>query len=302
MRPRTVATWSMAAVAMVVLSNNPVYRGLIALVALNLVLARRRPGASIRGLVRLLVVFSAVTIIYNPLISHSGVHQLAAIPAAIPGIGGPVTIESIVYGFSAAVGFVAAALAVAPLVMVLDPTDLLEALPPSLHGTGTALAASLNLVPTVGRSFVRVREAESLRGGRRKPGPLALLATVVPVALTTIESSITLAEAMEARAYGSGPRTRFRAPGGGARDRLVIAVVLVAAAALLGMRLAGVELDWYPFPTVSWPQVNAAAVLACVALGAPLLVRRNQRAGDGVAADLEVRAHQHAGAEPLGPA
>ena len=55
----------------------------------------------------------------------------------------------------------------------------------------------------------RVREAESLRGGGRR-GPLSLLDVVVPVALTTIESSITLAEAMEARGYGSGPRTRFR--------------------------------------------------------------------------------------------
>jgi energy-coupling factor transport system permease protein len=283
LNPRAVAMWSMAAIAIVVLTNNPVYRGLVALVAVNLLVARRRPGVSLRALTGFLGAFALVTILYNPLISHAGEHALLRLPEAIPGIGGPITLESVVFGVSAAVGIVAAALAVAPLMLLLDPTDLLDVMPVALHGVGTALAASLNLVPAVARSFRRVREAEALRGGRRR-GPGALLAVIVPVALTTIESSITLAEAMEARAYGSGPRTH---QGGNALDwvdRAVIASAAAGAAVVLAARLAGAPLDWYPFPTVTVPGVNPVVAAACLLLSAPLLMPYPRRVSEQVGA------------------
>jgi energy-coupling factor transport system permease protein len=268
--PRTIAAWSVAAMAVVLLTNNPVYRALVALVALNLLVAHRRPGISIRTLLGFLGGFALFTVAYNPLISHGGAHELVRLPEALPGIGGPVTLESLVFGASAAVGLLAAALAVAPLMVVLDPTELLDALPAAAHGTGTALSAALNLVPAIARSFRRVREAEALRGGSRG-GPRALLNAVVPVTLTTIESSITLAEAMEARAYGSGPRTRYREGALGTADRAVIATALGAVAVVLATRLAGVPLDWYPFPTVAPPSVNPLVVAACLLLAAPLV-------------------------------
>ena len=273
MKPRAVAAWSLAAVAMVLLTNNPVYRALIGLVALNFVLARRRQGIAIGPLLSILGIFGLFTIAYNPLISHAGVHQVAAIPSQVPGIGGAITLESMAFGVFAAVGFVAAALAVAPLVLVLEPTDLLDVLPRGLHGTGTALAASLNLVPAVARSFSRVREAEALRGSPRR-GPRGLVALLVPVTLTTIESSVSLAEAMEARAYGSGPRTRRRASVLGGADVAAIAVAFGAFGLLLGLRLAGAVADWYPFPSLSVPGMNPLAVVACMLLALPPLLSR----------------------------
>jgi energy-coupling factor transport system permease protein len=268
--PRTVAAWSLAAIAVVLLTNNPVYRGLVALVALNLLVARRRPGISLGRMVGFLSAFALFTMAYNPLISHGGAHVLFRIPEAMAGIGGQVTLESLVFGASAALGFVSAALAVAPLMVILDPTDLLDAMPAAAHGTGTALSAALNLVPAIARSFRRVREAEALRGGSRR-GPLAMLGAVVPVTLTTIESSITLAEAMEARAYGSGPRTRYRQSRLGVTDSLVMLCAAAAVCALLGARLLAVPLDWYPFPSVRPPAVNPLVVGACLLLAAPLV-------------------------------
>lgn len=275
MKPRAVAAWSVAAVAMVLLTNNPVYRALIGLVALNFILARRRRGVAVGPLLSILGVFGLFTMAYNPLISHAGTHQVAAIPSQIPGLGGAITLESMAFGVFAAVGFVAATLAVAPLVLVLEPTDLLEVLPRGLHGTGTALAASLNLVPAVARSFSRVREAEALRGSPRR-GPRALAALVVPVTLTTIESSVSLAEAMEARAYGSGPRTRRATSILAPSDMLAIAVSAGAFLLLLGLRLFGAVGDWYPFPSISVPDVNPLAVVACVVLAVPPLLPRGR--------------------------
>lgn len=275
MKPRAVAAWSVAAVAMVVVTNNPVYRALIGLVALNFILARHRRGVAVGPLLSILGAFGLFTLAYNPLISHAGAHRVAAIASQVPGIGGAITLESMAFGASAAVGFVAAALAVAPLLLVLEPTDLLDVLPRGLHATGTALAASLNLVPAVARSFSRVREAEALRGSPRR-GPRGLAALVVPVTLTTIESSVSLAEAMDARAFGSGPRTRRAKSRLAASDRLAIALALGAFLLLLGLRLLGAVVDWYPFPSLSVPDVNPLAVLACAVLAIPPLLSRNR--------------------------
>jgi energy-coupling factor transport system permease protein len=274
-KPRAAAVWAAAAVAMVVLTTNPVYRALIALVALNLLLARRRPGVKVGPLLVILFAFALLTMAYNPLISHAGTHRLTMIPPDIPGIGGPVTLESLAFGVSAAVGLVSAALAVSPVVLVLEPTDLLEVLPGALHGTGTALAASLNLVPAVARSFSRVREAELLRGSPNR-GIRGLAALLVPVTLTTVESSVNLAEAMEARAYGSGPRTRLTSAPPGAAEVLAISVPIVAFALLLALRITGAVRDWYPFPSLSAPEIHPLAVLACLLLTLPLMLTRGR--------------------------
>lgn len=270
-----MAAWSAAAVGMVVLTNNPVYRALIGLVALNFILARRRRGIAVRPVLSILGAFGLFTIAYNPLISPAGAHRVAAISSQVPGIGGAITLESMAFGVLAAVGFVAAALAVAPMLLVLEPTDVLDVLPRELHATGTALAASLNLVPAVARSFSRVREAEALRGSPRR-GPRGLAALVVPVTLTTIEASVSLAEAMEARAYGSGPRTHRARSMPTASDRLAIALSLGAFLLLLGLRLLGAVVDWYPFPGLSVPDVNPLAVLACTVLAVPPLLPKQR--------------------------
>lgn len=262
MNPRAVATWAAACLAIVLLTNNPVYRGLVALVAINMLVAHRRAGISLRPLLVLLAWFALLTIAYNPLLSHAGSHPLTHIPRSLPGIGGAVTVESIAYGASAAIGLIAGALASAPLFMVMEPADLVDVMPDRLRGLGTALAAALNLLPSVARSFVRVREAEQLRGSPRR-GPQALVSLVVPVTLSTIEASITLAEAMEARAYGSGIRTHYHDPRPGRTDIIAAGAAVAGAVLMLALRIAGVELDWYPFPVLTVPGVAWEAVAAC---------------------------------------
>src|SRR5258708_12463695 len=93
---------------------------------------------------------------------------------------------------------------------MLASHDVMDALPSALSRTGAAIAASLNLVPSVASSFVQVSEAQRLRGWRPR-GPRSWAEVVVPVVLTSVEGSIQLAESMEARGFGSGPRTSLRA-------------------------------------------------------------------------------------------
>src|SRR5260370_33899175 len=82
----------------------------------------------------------------------------------------------------------------------------MDALPAALSRSGAAIAASLNLMPSVSASFVQVSEAQRLRGWRPR-GPRSWAEVVVPVVLTSVEGSIQLAESMEAPGFGSDPRT-----------------------------------------------------------------------------------------------
>jgi energy-coupling factor transport system permease protein len=96
----------------------------------------------------------------------------------------------------------------------------------------------------------------------------------VPVVLTALEGSITLAEAMEARGYGSGARTHYSDLVWRWADIVVCAVAPAAAIAFVLLRVTGVISDWYPFPSVSLPPVNPVGVACSLALAMPALVWR----------------------------
>jgi energy-coupling factor transport system permease protein len=274
LNPRAVAGWSGAGLLIVVLTNNPAYRLIVLLAALNLLVARRRPEARLRPVLVFLVMATVVSTVVSLALSHTGQHVLVSLPGGIPVLGGALTLESAVFGLGAGLGIAAAALVMAPLSMVLDAHQLVEALPSPLHRTGTMLAAALNLGPGIGRSAVAVREAQTLRGWRPR-GARSYAEILVPVTLTALEMSIQLAEAMDARGYGSGPRTRMSPSRWTHNDKLTLVVATAAAVAIVAGRTLGMVSDWWPYPALAVPSVNAAIVVACMLLALPAVGRRN---------------------------
>jgi energy-coupling factor transport system permease protein len=273
MNARAIAAWSASTLGCVLLTSNPVYRGIILLCAVNFVVVvaprRFRPI----GIGVLLAALFAVAL--NSLLAHVGVHVYAELPAWLPLVGGPLTIESAVYGLDIATGLVAAVLAAASLSLAADPTELIDALPSWLERTGAALAASLNFVPAIGRTFTAVSDAQRMRGWR----PRRLVGwgeVLVPVMLTAIEDSVQLAEAMEARGYGATRRTHYPSVAWGWRDAAVFVGAALALAAMTFARTSGLIGDWYPYPSLSLPPVEALAVLACLPLVLPALLWRSR--------------------------
>jgi len=258
---------------MVVITNNPAYRGLVLLAALNVVVAHRRRATRLRPLLVLLAVATLISIVASLTLSHTGAHVLVVLPETIPLFGGPMTIEAAMYGAGAGLGIAAGAMVVAPLSMVVESHQLVDALPAPLHRAGTTLAASLNLIPGIGRTLTLVREAQTMRGWRPR-GPRSYAEILVPVTLTALENSIQLAEAMEARGYGSGRRTRLAPERFNAADRLTLLVAALAAAAFVAGRWLGAVVDWYPYPSPALPAVDAVMVAACLVLSLPALVGR----------------------------
>ena len=271
MNARALAAWSAAAVTMALSTNNPAYRAVVVLCALNVIVARRRREARARPLLIAALVATAVSTLITVLLSHTGTHVLIELPEWLPVAGGRLTTESLAYGVATGLGIAAALLAVAPLTLVTEPHELVDALPSWLARTGAAIGTALNLMPAMARSASEIRDAQRMRGwrGRRvREWP----DVAVPVVLTAIESSLTLAEAMEARGYGTGARTHLAPASWSLRDAVIALVACASGVAFIVMRMAGVAADWYPFPTLTPPAVSALALVPAIALILPALV------------------------------
>lgn len=273
MTARAWAAWSAAGLVVVLTSTNPVYRVLVLLVALNVLLRRRRPDAALRPLMIAVGAAVVVATALNTLLSHTGVHVLVTLPEQLPGVGGPVTAEAALFGLDVALGLAAAVMVVAPLSRVMHPHDLVDALPRLLQRTAALTGAALNMVPAVARSAVAINDAQRMRGsaGTRRRDWRAVAA---PIVLSALDDSLQLAEAMEARGFGSARRTHYLQ----ARpDRASLVTVAGAAAAIvltIGARVAGQMPDWYTFPAASLPDISAVPVVACLLLALPLVTWR----------------------------
>lgn len=117
------------------------------------------------------------------------------------------------------------------------PEDLGEALQASGLSPRTAylLEGSLRFVPTMGALFQDVRDAQMSRGIRLDGWHLARNAPTLlaPVLVSAVRLADELAEALEARGFGSGQRTLMRDHRWRGRDWSLVAVATLAAVAYI---------------------------------------------------------------------
>jgi energy-coupling factor transport system permease protein len=270
MNARSVAAWSGACLFIVLFTTNPAYKVLVLAAAI----ASLAAGAGLkrlRGTLTAVVLIATFATALNFVSAHLGRTTLFTLPPQIPALGGPYTLEALAAGLSGGLTVAAAIVAAAPFSLMLASHDVMDALPRALSRSGAAIAASLNLVPSVASSFVQVSEAQRLRGWRPR-GPRSWAEVVVPVVLTSVESSIQLAESMEARGFGSGPRTSLKSAHLQRRDWILIATSVAAVIAFV----AGRASDWYPYPSLHAPTIAIIPLAACLLLFTPVLTWRSR--------------------------
>ena len=270
MNARSVAAWSAACLFIVLFTTNPAYKVMVLAAAI----ASLAAGAGLhrmRGLLTAVALIAALATALNFVSAHLGTTTLFTLPQAIPALGGPYTLEALTAGLNGGITVATAIVAAAPFSLMLASHDVMDALPRTLSRTGAGIAASLNIVPSVAESFVQVTEAQRLRGWRPR-GPRSWAEVIVPVVLTSVEDSIQLAESMEARGFGSGPRTSLKAPTLKTTDWLLIAASALAVAGFIAGRAA----DWYPYPTLTAPTVSIIPFAACLLLFTPVLLWRSR--------------------------
>ena len=274
MNARAVAAWSAACLVIVLFTTNPAYKAMV-LAAAIASLAASAGWGRIRGLLITVALIGGVAMALNFVSAHLGTTVLFSLPIQVPALGGPYTLEALATGASGGLTIAAAIFAAAPFSLMLPAHEVMDALPASLSRTGAAIAASINLVPSVSQSFVQVSEAQRLRGWRPR-GPRSWAEVVVPVVLTSVEGSIQLAESMEARGFGSGPRTSLRPAALRPSDWILIAASATAVLTFVLAHFAGWESDWFPYPTLSAPAVDLRSLLSCLLLFTPVVVWRSR--------------------------
>ena len=229
MRPVPVASLLASLAVVALAAERPLVVAAIA--AGLLVTCLRAPRA--RRVVYLVgtLVSSLSVFVLSPFVSHEGSYVIWEGPS-VPVLGIiDVTSEELASGGTQALRLAAVGLAFAAYVLLLDLDGLLHAAGFARRSV-LAVGLATRLVPTLERDAAGFVEA--LRGrGVEVNGIRGRARLLSPLVAGSLERSLNLAEAMEARGFGRPGRTRAPSPEWSGLDRLALATaVLVALAAI----------------------------------------------------------------------
>lgn len=219
------------------------YQNLFFLLALILTLLVLAVGFGMQESVKKSVYLSLpvfiLIIVINVLVNEHGQHVLAVIPW--PGGTRNIYMEALAFGLTMSAKLLALMLIFVLVNRFLKP-DRLISLSGRLHKPALMLALSFRLIPHMQSEMGRVFEVMRMRGINYGQRGLLLrvrnLFPLVKIALrTSLDGAIACAEAMQARAYGAGPRSHYVHERWRMRDYLVGGFSLLAAG-LTGFRYA----------------------------------------------------------------
>jgi energy-coupling factor transport system permease protein len=231
---RAWLAWALAGGAVATASRNPIVLALLLLVVLA-VGRRLGPGSAIgrswRQAGRLVLWLVTLSVVINLLTVRSGDVTLARLPAEWPALGGPLTLNALVYGALAALSMLAILAVWAVFNAVVSQGDLLRLTPRPLFLAGAVASIALTFLPGMSRAVQQIGEAQAVRGHRLR-GARDLAPLAAPLLALGLERGLSLAEAMEARGFGYAG-SQAMAPAG---LRLLLAGLgLLAAGALLAV-------------------------------------------------------------------
>ncbi len=288
LHPLTWLTWLSAALVVVMSTRNPLYLIEVLLIA-GIVSVWTNAGERSREVWRPTPRFALFVILIGALInalsSHFGATVLFSLPNGLPLIGGPVTLEAVVYGAVAGLALLVMLVLFAVFNQSLSAHQLVRLAPRAFHGAGVTLSIALTYVPATRRSLNQIREAQAVRGHQLRSWR-DWLPLWMPLLVSGLERAFQLAEAMVARGFGAAsdrPASTWLRAGliGGlivllagevlsaflpnARalsDPLLIAGV---AAFAIFIWLAGRAVPYTPYRSHPW-RIGDALVVACAAL------------------------------------
>jgi energy-coupling factor transport system permease protein len=242
MHTRTWLAWLAAALLLTSLSNNPLYM-LLALLAATLVFLVCHGDTPLARAYRLFfliglglwisyIVFSVVTI--GEARGRTLLLTLPALtlPSLLGGItlGGRVTAEDLAWGATRGLRVWTLMVIFGSFNALVNHYRLLRLAPRSLFHAGLAVTIAVAFVPQTLRAIATIAESQRVRGHRFR-GPRSYIPLVAPLLASSLEQSIQLAEALDARGYG---RTLAADRLFGRRQIGVIGGLLLLGAGLFG--------------------------------------------------------------------
>ena len=257
MHPVAWIVWSLCAALATMSTTNPFYLLPIVAAAWAVHAMHRRQGPNARSF-RIFLAVGAATMCTR-----------TALVLLVPG---EVTADSIALAFLEGLRLGVLLIVFGAFNSVADPFGVLRLAPRRFHEPALAAALALSIAPRTIAAAVRVREAQKMRG-IRVTGLRSLPALAVPVLETGMEEAVTLAESMDARGHGRGPRSRYRPDAWSLASVGVVAVSLMAVAVFLIVFFGGgTTLSVSTFP-LRWPQATPLLVAGALLLALPAFLR-----------------------------
>ncbi len=207
--PRAWLLWASAAGLPPLIGRNPFVLAatLLATLAVRAAWARAAGATGIvawRGVIQLAAIFAAVGVAFNVLTAHVGDRMILRLPDELLIVGGPLTLNALVYGVLSGVALLTLVLVGTTVGSVLDAPALLRLLPARLTTVAVAGSVAWAFVPQTAAALNEIREAQAARGFRLR-GVRDLVPLLVPLLTGGLERALTLAEALESRGFGVLP-------------------------------------------------------------------------------------------------
>lgn len=200
---RAWVLWLASSLSILFLVDHPA-TDVSVILAGGLIAAAAKESSPFRSLLLLGIVFLTVRTVLFGLTGHTGQTILFDVPAVhLPPLlggatlGGPVTAEVLASSVAEGVRIVAVMACFGAFLTVVEVADLVRLLPRFLFEAGLVTSIAMAFAPQLARSASQIREAQTMRGGRRRLSP-----TFVPLLANALDRSISLAESMDSRGYG----------------------------------------------------------------------------------------------------
>lgn len=199
--------WLAGGLAALSATRNPLYLAVtLAGIGAVLIGVRRRSTDALTVPVsplRFAALVITLSALFNAATVHIGRHVLLRLPDALPLLGGPITLEALVFG--ALNGLVLAGIYTAFLVLnyAVAVRALVGLIPRAFHPVAVVVSIAVTFVPTTLRQFQLIREAQAIRGHHVR-GLRDWLPLFLPLLIGGLERALQLAEAMTARGFAGG--------------------------------------------------------------------------------------------------
>lgn len=204
---------------------------------------------AVRFSLRYLLPMMAIAMLVNPAFNHEGATILAYLPS-----GNPLTLESIVYGLSAATMMASVILWFSCYNAVMTSDKFVYLFGRVIPALSLVLSMALRFAPKFKAQLHTVSEAQRCVGRDVSDGTLPRrirnAVTIVSILLTwAMENAIETADSMKSRGYGLPGRTAFSIYRFDSRDRAALVWLAFCGVYIACGGLAG-GLYWRYFPTI----------------------------------------------------
>ncbi|MFC1871083.1 energy-coupling factor transporter transmembrane component T family protein [Chloroflexota bacterium] len=216
LNPLPKLTWGGGVLVLSLLFDHPLYVLSLLVVVIALALTAKI-GREWFSIMNFSLWLGASVIVINALVSYHGAHVLVEAPFKLPVMGTPViTVEAIAFGTVMALRLLVIISTFTLLNLTIHPDDIMAALLKMKFPYKSVMITSLStrFVPCLIEDESRISDGHRARGLELENGSWLRrvknrAVITVPLLANSLDRAVQVAEAMEARAFGTGKRRTY---------------------------------------------------------------------------------------------